>query len=142
MGEEQEKFKLLNGLLHFRLQSEFNPRLWEAKRSLRDLDKTLEKTKKTKRNLVRAANNAPKYFESYGNKIKWSRQRIQILLSRLDSAIRQQERYIQQLALFNLTQRRRNLENYHVRARFGIARLFDSLVIEKEKKEEVQDAKE
>ena len=142
ISEEQDKFKLLNGLLHFSLQSEFNPRLWEAKRSLRELDKTLEKTKKTKRNLVRAANNAPKYFESYGNKIKWSRQRIQILLSRLDSAIRQQERYIQQLALFNLTQRRRNLENYHVRARFGIARLFDSLVIEKEKKEEVQDAKE
>ena len=32
-----------------------------------------------------------------------------------------------------LIQRRQQLENYHVRARFGIARLYDSLIIEKEK---------
>jgi len=142
MSDEQEKFKLLNGILYYKLQSEFKPRLWEAKKSLRELDLSLAQTKKTKRNLVRAANNAPKYFASYGKKITWSKQRIQNLLSRLGSAIHQQERYIQQLALYNLTQRRRYLENYHVRARFGIARLFDSLVIEKDKKEDGKDAKE
>jgi len=130
---EQDKLRLLNGILYFKLQSDFKARLWDARQSLRDLDRNLNKTKITKRALVKHANNAPRFFESYGNKITGSKQRIQALLSRLGSAIHQQERYIQQLAMTNLRQRRRHLENYHVRARFGIARLFDSLVIEKDK---------
>ncbi len=133
MSEEQNSFRLLNGILYFKLQSEFKPRLWGTKKSLKELDRTLQKTKQAKRSLVKAANAAPRFFEGYGQKITWSKQRIQNLLSRLGAAIGYQERHIQQLALTSLTKRRRHLENYHIRARFGIARLFDSLVIKKDK---------
>lgn len=136
MSEEQAKYNLLKGVLAFRLESEFVPRLWSAKNNLKELDRALEKSRKAKRSLVKAANNAPKFFEGYDQKIAWSKQRITNLLSRLDSSIRQQESYIQKLALAGLIKRRQQLENYHVRARFGIARLYDSLIIEKDKKGE------
>ncbi len=133
VSDEEEKYKLLRGVLDFQLQSEFIPRLWSVKNNLRELDRALEKTRQQKRSLVKAANEAPKYFEGYDQKIDWSKKRITNLLARLGSAISQQEAHIQKLAMSGLTERRQALENYHVRARFGIARLYDSLILEKEK---------
>jgi hypothetical protein len=133
VSDEEEKYKLLQGILYFKLQSEFVPRLWSVKNNLRELDRALEKTRQQKRSLVKAANEAPKYFEGYDQKIDWSKKRISNLLARLGSAINQQESYIQKLAMAGLTKRRQALENYHVRARFGIARLYDSLILEKDK---------
>lgn len=133
MREEQEKFQLLSGVLYFRLQSDFIPRLWQARRQLEELDRALEKTGNSRRRLTVAANNAPRYFEAHAQKINWSRQRITQMLGRLDAAIRRQENQIQQQAMDGLIKRRQQLENYHVRARFGIARLYDTLVLEKDK---------
>ena len=136
ISEERAKYNLLKGILAFQLESGFIPRLWSVKNNLKELDRALKKTRKAKRSLVKAANNAPKFFEGYDQKIAWSKQRIRNLLARLASAIGKQERYIQKLALAGLVKRRQQLENYHVRARFGIARLYDSLIIEKDKKGE------
>jgi len=133
MSEEYEKFKLLKGVLLFRLQSEFVPRFWSAQNNLKQLDRALEQARKAKRSLVKTANNAPKYFEGYGEKINFSKKRIINLVSRLDSSIRRQEVYINKIAQEGLVKRRQQLENYHVRARFGIARLYDSLIIDKDK---------
>jgi len=133
LSEEKEKFRLMQGILYFRTQSEFIPRLWQAKRGLIELDRALAKVKKSKRGLVKIANEAPGFFEGYSAKIGSYSQRIDLLLGRLKYAIQQQESYIQKMAMRSLVNRRRQLENYHVRARFGIARLYDSLVIEKDK---------
>ena len=134
LTEEKEKYRLMQGILYFRTQSEYIPRLWQAKRDLIELDRALAKARKSKRGLVKVANAAPRYFKGYDEKINADKQRIHSLLGRLDSAIHQQESYIQKMAMQSLIQRRQQLENYHVRARFGIARLYDSLVIEKDKK--------
>jgi hypothetical protein len=142
VSEEREKYNLLRGILLFKLESEFVPRLWSAQYNLKELDRALEKSRKQKRSLVRAANDAPRFFEGYDQKITWSRQRINNLLLRLDSAIKQQETYIQKLALAGLIQRRQQLENYHVRARFGIARLYDSLILQKDKQGEQEEVNE
>ena len=142
LSEEKEKYRLMQGILYFRTQSEFIPRLWQARRDLIELDRALAKTKKNKRGLVKAANAAPKYFQGYNQKIVGYKQRITLLLGRLNSAIQQQESYIQKMAMRSLINRRRQLENYHVRARFGIARLYDSLVISKDKQKEKAKAKE
>lgn len=142
LSEELEKYNFLKGILAFQLESEFIPRLWAANNNLKELDRALKKTRKAKRSLVKAANNAPKFFEGYDKKITWSKQRIRNLIARLDSAINKQERYIQKLAQAGLIKRRQQLENYHVRARFGIARLYDSLIIEKDKKGQQQGAEQ
>lgn len=136
VSEEQEKFNLLRGVLYFKLQSEFIPRLWSVKNNLKELDRALEKTRQSKLSLVKTANNAPKFFEGYDQKIDWSRKRINNLLGRLGAAIAQQENHIQKLAMAGLIKRRQSLENYHVRARFGIARLYDSLILDKDKQGE------
>jgi hypothetical protein len=139
LSEEKEKYRLMQGILYFRTQSEFIPRLWEAKRDLIELDKALAKVRKTKRDLVKIVNEAPKFFQGYNEKISADKQRISSLLASLDAAIQLQESYIQKMAMNSLVQRRQQLENYHVRARFGIARLYDSLVIAKDKDKEKQE---
>jgi hypothetical protein len=138
LSDAQEKYRLMQGILYFRTQSDFVPRLWQSKRDLIELDRALEKTKKSKRTLIKAANDAPKFFLGYSLKIATAKSRINTLIGRLDSAIRLQEAQIQKMAIQSLTQRRQQLENYHVRARFGIARLYDSLVLEKDKPKETE----
>ncbi len=133
MSYEYEKFKLLKGVMDFKLQSEFVPRLWSVQSNLKQLDRAIEQSRKTKRSLVKTANNAPKFFEGYDEKIAWSKTRINNLVARLDQSIARQEQYIQKIAREGLIKRRQQLENYHVRARFGIARLYDSLIIDKDK---------
>lgn len=133
LSEAKEKYRLMKGVLYFRTQSQFVPRLWQSQRDLLELNKALARVKKTKRELIKAANAAPKYFQGFGIKITDDKQRINTLLVKLNSAIQQQESQIQHMAMQALIQRRRQLQNYHVRARYGIARLYDSLVIEKDK---------
>ena len=134
MSDENEKLRLLKGILEFKLQSEFVPRLWNAQRELIELDRALVQTRNGKRLLVRAANQAPKFFEGYDQKIANSKVKIKALLAKLDQSIKLQEQYITRIAQDGLIKRRQILENYHVRARFGIARLYDSLILEKDKK--------
>ena len=134
VSEEKQKYEFLRGILYFKLQSDFKPRLWAAQFQLREVDKALGRAKKAKRALVRAANKAPKSFEGYSDIIDGHRRNILNLLSRLDLAIGQQEQHIQRLALTALIKTRQYLENYHVRARFSIARIYDSIAIEKDKK--------
>lgn len=141
LSEAREKYRLMQGILYFRTQSEFVPRLWQSKRDLLELDKALARVRKSKRGLVKAANEAPKYFKGYSAKIANDKQRINSLLNQLNSAIKLQQSQIQHMAMQALRQRRQQLEDYHVRARFGIARLYDSLVIEKDKKKEKANAK-
>lgn len=133
VSEEREKYQILWGIFYFDKNNQYHQRRWQVRKGIIELDKALDKARKAKQSLVRAANRAPRFFEGYNDKILGYRNRISNLLLRLDSAIKGQENYIQSLAMKSLIARRQQLENYHVRARFAIARLYDTLIIERDK---------
>jgi outer membrane protein assembly factor BamD (BamD/ComL family) len=128
LGEEKDKYNFLWGVMYWNLQQHFVPRLWQAKQSLEQLDSALAKARSARLSLAEAANNAPQRFETYQKTIDAKRGQIDRLLGRLDNIIAQHEAQIQSLALQALQKRQHQLENYHLRARFSMARLLDSLV--------------
>ncbi|MBI3562792.1 MAG: tetratricopeptide repeat protein [Gammaproteobacteria bacterium] len=129
---DQERFRFAYGVLYWNIYEDFPARLWEAKKQLKALDKAIEAAKKTKQSLILTANQAPQYFQGYDARITAARQRISVLLQQLDATIKEQERYIQTLALIALQQSNQQLENYHIRARFAVARLYDALTKQQE----------
>ena len=131
-SDEQERFRMVYGILYWQIHQEFPTRLYEAKKQLKGLDKAINDVKKNKIRLVKTANNAPKHFQGHDVRIRAASQKIDVLLKQLDGAIVEQQRYIQTLALLALQQRNQQLESYHIRARFSVARLYDALTKEKE----------
>ena len=129
---EQERFRVSYGVLYWNIYDDFPARLWEVKKQLKALDEALLTSKKAKQSLIRSANRAPQYFQGFNARINTARGRINILLKQLDVTIKEQERYIQTLALLALQQGNQQMENYHIRARFGVARLYDKLMKEQE----------
>lgn len=129
---EQDRFRVAYGAFYWQLHQEFPVRVWEAKKQLKALDKALAEVTKTKTSLVRTANRAPEHFQGYDARIDAARLRIKDLLKQLDGTIKEQERYIQTLALLALQQNNQQLESYHIRARFSVARLYDALTKERE----------
>lgn len=127
LSEEQDKYRLIKGILYWQIQTDYIPRLWEAKKGLKEIDKALSKAKASQVSLVRGAQQAPKTFKGFDKLIKYKRRQILNLQQKLGTVITEHERYINNLALSALKQRQHNLENYHVRARFSLARLLDSL---------------
>lgn len=132
LTEAENNYAFLRGILYWQLQQDFVPRLWQAKQSLKQLDIALDRAVEARRSLARSANHAPQRFERHQQTIQAKRAQINRTLNRLERIIEQHATQIQRLALQQLHTRQRQLENYHVRARFSMARLLDTLAKEQE----------
>ena len=64
-------------------------------------------------------------FQGFDERITTLRARIQSLQPRIDSALRTQGRYLEDIAVAELEERKRRLGLYLVQARFGLAQIYD-----------------
>ena len=128
-SEETEKFKLLNGIMLWELATDYTPRYWKAKNKLNQLDKALELSSSRLQSLSISRKNAPLSFTGYNSQIKQKEQKLNKLLNKIKKLIALQERLIEKQALTSLEKRHRQIEAYHVRARYSLARLHDQLTL-------------
>lgn len=127
-SEQAEKFHLFKGLLLWKVDSEFVARHWQLKRNLIELDRSIEKAQQAKASLENSWQRlAPSTFTDYQNRLQGMAARLQDLQQQIDIVTAEQTRFLQQLAVNTLRQRRRQLENYHIRAKYGLTRLYDKL---------------
>lgn len=128
-SEENEKYKLLNGLMHWDLATDYTPRYWKVKNELNQVDKALGVSSKRLQSLVVSRKNAPLSFIGYNNRIKQKEKKLNTLLNRIKQIIALQEKLIEKQALVSLEKRHRQITAYHVRARYSLARLHDQLTL-------------
>ncbi|MFO7604402.1 MAG: hypothetical protein R6X06_11405, partial [Gammaproteobacteria bacterium] len=70
---------------------------------------------------------APSTLNDYQQRLSGLGTRLERLQQQIDLITAEQTRFMQQLAVDNLRLRRRQLENYHIRAKYGLTRLYDKL---------------
>jgi len=121
----RDKFRLLRGLLHWQVATDFKPRLWQAKKSLKELDQALDEAGRRRVALQRARAEAPKGFEGYDAHIKSLRQRLTQLQVRTVLVAREQERYLEDMAVAELELQQQRLATYTTQARFAVAQIYD-----------------
>jgi hypothetical protein len=127
-SEQAEKFRLLNGLITWKLDSEFVARFWKLKRHLIELDRSIQDARKARTSLQDTWQEyAPSSFHDYRQRLNQLTARLQHLHKQIDLVTAEQTRYLQQLAVNTLRKRRRQLENYQIRAKYGLTRLYDKL---------------
>ncbi len=127
LQEQNAKYKLYYGLLYWKISTNFAPRLWQAKKELKQLNLALANTRKAEKSLSRSWKQGPKSFRGYAHQLKSRQRKIKHLNIRLDALLRAQAQHLQELALAELHLRQQQLRDYQVRAQYNISLLLDKL---------------
>ena len=123
------KQKRLQGVLYWQLNSDFKPRLWEAKQQLVSIAELLQETALNLESLQAAETATPVGFSGFDARIVRNRARIQELLARTETAHLAQGKLIEQIAVRELEQQKERLDTYVIQARFALAQTYDSALV-------------
>jgi len=141
ISEQQHKYRILNGMMTWKLHREYIPRLWKAQKQIKLLETALEKTKLATKSLKQTWTSAPARFSGFNERIKEKKSRIAILKGRLKHLLGQQQRFLVLMAMRELNNKQRALKTYHARARFSVARLYDKIALSSSEKTKEEDKK-
>ena len=128
-SDEKEKYNLLHGILLWDISTDYAPRYWKVKNELNQVNKALEVTTKRLKSIQQSSKNAPLTFTGFNKIIKNKEKKLNKLLNNISRMIIAQEKLIENKALISLQQRYHQIENYHIRARYSLARLYDKLTL-------------
>lgn len=128
-SEESEKYKLFHGLLLWDIETDYTPRYWKVQNELNQVDKALNISVKRLQSIKKSNKNAPLSFSGYNKRIKNKEKTLDKLLNKVTFIITSQEKQIEKQALRSLKQRYHQIQNYHTRASYSLARLYDRLTM-------------
>jgi len=124
--ELQSRYLFLTKVLQWQLESSSTKQLENMRNNLEQLNSSLKKLYKLKNKLL-VQNKLPKSYQHTNDFIKKTQKRTSILKTELNEIIKQQEKYIESLAVNELNLQKSRLQSYQRRTRFAQARLFDQL---------------
>jgi len=127
-AEAEERIDRLKGVILFRIKTDYDRRLTEAYRDLRQLDEVMAKSRKEYQSFVRARQAATQSYEGYGDTIARLRPRLVAAREQVKTLMARQGHVLEVMALNELELRRRRLEAYQIKARFAMADSYDRAV--------------
>lgn len=123
--EVQDKIDLLKGVLQWRLDREFNERLWRMRRDVRQTGEALLATQRLRRQIDESMRQEPMLFDNLGNRVDNLGPRIEGTRMRVEDAISKQRAYLQAIAIGELQAQKQRLDVYSAQARFALAAIYD-----------------
>ena len=124
-AELRDRLRLLKGVLYFRLNDAFKARMWQQRRSMKDLDVALHEAQSRWIRVDRARKSVPTNNGEFAARVASLKQRIDALQTRLAASEKKQRDYLAQLAIQELEQQKSRLAAYQVQARFALATIYD-----------------
>jgi predicted negative regulator of RcsB-dependent stress response len=125
MAELREKHRLMKGVLIWRMSEGFKARLWNQRRSIKELEAGLKETQKRALLVEQARKNVPSDASAYGKRVADVRARMDDLQSKLDVASERQNLHLQAIAIETLEAQKQRISTYQVQARFALASIYD-----------------
>ncbi len=123
--EAREKARLARGVLMWNLDGAWKMRSWQANRALRDLNATVYDARTRETASGRAREGAPERNAALGHRVEAVDPRIVALAVRVDEAKAAQGRRLADIAVRELEDQRRRLDEYSVQARYALATIYD-----------------
>lgn len=121
----RESRRFLQGVLEWRMSSDFKPRAYTVRQHLKTLNRQIEKAEDRRESLAHVKEHAPKEFVIFGQRITNLRARLTQLINDIVKAEDDQAGAIHALAISRLEQQRKRLEAYKAQAQFGAAQIYD-----------------
>jgi hypothetical protein len=133
-AELKDRLRLVKGVLYFRLNDSFRARMWQQRRTIKDLDLALHEAQNRWIRVERARQSVPTNNGEFAARVAALKQRIDALQIHLASAEQKQSDYLAQVAVAELEQQKNRLATYQVQARFALATMYDRAANEEPEK--------
>jgi len=123
--DAREKARLSRGVLLWRLDAAWKVRSWQASRALRDLNAAVydARTRETASSLARKG--APEKTAALGRRVQRLSPRVADLAVRVGEAKSAQAARLADIAVGELEDQRRRLDEYSIQARYALATIYD-----------------
>jgi hypothetical protein len=125
LAEMREKHRLMKGVMYWRLSSSFKARLWNERRSVKELEAELKETQKRAVMVRQARVGVPTNTGAYAGRVAAVHARMDELQQRLADASSQQNRFLQALAIRELEGQKQRISTYQIQARYELAAIYD-----------------
>jgi hypothetical protein len=129
----REKHRLMKGLVYWRLSASFKARIWNERRSVKELEAELKETQKRAVLVKQARAGTPANTGAYAQRVAALRSRMDLLQQRLADVSTQQNRYLQSLAIRELQGQKQRILTYQIQARYELAAIYDHAANDKPK---------
>lgn len=121
----RERLRLVKGVLYFRLNDTFKARMWQQRRTIKDLDLALHEAQNRWIRVQRARQSVPTNNGEFATRVAALKSRIEELQGRLAATEQKQSTYLAQVAVGELEEQKNRLSTYQVQARFALATMYD-----------------
>jgi hypothetical protein len=121
----REKTRLAKGVLYWRLAEAFKARVWNERRTLKDLDQALREAQNRWVRVQKARSSMPNNTGEFAARVEALRQRLDAQQVRLAEVAKQQNMLLEGLARNELSQQRERIGTYQIQARFALASIYD-----------------
>ena len=125
LAEMRDRLRLLKGVMYWRLSESFKARLWNERRSVKELEASLAETQKRTVLVKQARQDMPSNTGGFASRVTAVRERMDRLQQRLAALSEQQNRFLQTLAIRELEAQKRRIEVYQIQARYELAAIYD-----------------
>jgi hypothetical protein len=125
LAEMREKHRLMKGVMYWRLSESFKARLWNERRSVKELEGVLKETQKRAVLVKQAREGTPLTTGGYASRVAALRTRIDELHQRLADVADKQNEFLQLLAIRELEGQKQRIETYQIQARYELAAIYD-----------------
>jgi Flp pilus assembly protein TadD len=125
LAEMREKHRLMKGVMYWRLSESFKARLWNERRSVKELEGELKETQRRAVLVRQARAGTPLTTGGYASRVAALRARIDELHQRLAEVADKQNGFLQSLAIRELEGQKQRIETYEVQARYELAAIYD-----------------
>jgi hypothetical protein len=121
----REKTRLAKGVLYWRLAESFKARVWNERRTLKDLDQALREAQNRWVRVQKARSSMPNNTGEFAARVEALRQRLEAAQLRLAGAAQMQNGLLEALARNELEQQKERISTYQIQARFALASIYD-----------------
>jgi hypothetical protein len=133
----RDRLRLVKGVLYFRLNDSFKARMWQQRRTIKDLDLALHEAQNRWIRVERARQSVPTNNGEFAARVAALKARIDGLQVSLAATEQKQSAYLAQVAVAELEEQKNRLSTYQVQARFALATMYDRAAnVEPEKKDQ------
>ena len=122
-----ERSKWLKGVLHWNIQDEYKQRLWNATKTLKEVESSSHLAQTRHSDIEQLLAKAHNGFEGYESRIDTLLQRLRSLLPEVLATQTKMRKALKTLALEELAKRESRLQSYQSQARLALARSYDAL---------------
>jgi hypothetical protein len=121
----REKTRLAKGVLYWRMAESFKARVWNERRTLKDLDQALREAQNRWVRVQKARSSMPNNTGEFATRVAALRARLDGAQARLAAVARQQNALLEALARSELEQQKERIGTYQIQARFALAAIYD-----------------